>query len=771
MTPADPTRNGQLPPRFKELMQGCREMTRSHLSPLFLTMLENADVALLEFAGKAESNAAQGKLFEAMQELRRKRGAAEELFFKRVDTRFRHFINGTHDSDDADGDSAAPGPGKLALVEKHEVEAALPVQNMIAKANANYSEQLYGLNQRLAVVNGGMRLRDADLPGGPVALAEAARDAFNLLEMDGKTRMVIYAVFERYVMRELLSMYEEYNRRLVNAGVLPNLKYEIRKLHDPRRVKHEGHGGAAGTEHAAPGAPAAPAVTVGEETFQSILELMSRARRPADGHAQAGAPADVVTEAVAASSRNSLLGALDSIQHEYSVAESNARFHQEIIENINVDVALLEKLKTTLAEERQRIYGGVERRKVASADADVIDLVGMLFDYMLQDEQLPNVVKALLSRLHTPYLKVAILDRNLFTERSHPARRLLDTMAEAGGRWVAEDELERGIFPCMRAVVERVLRDLHDDLSLFDELLNDFSAHLREVEQKAQVIEKRTVEAADGQARLQKARNEANAVVEHLLQGRRLAAEARGFLQQVWVEKLIFILLRERDGDDSSAWKLAVRLAEDLVWSFAVQTDAAERDRLHDALPRLRTELRMGLVELQAYGRHDNERMFTQICAWQDEARARGETPEATAEAAPSVVEAQGADESAAPTAAVTAPPAATPAAAPEAALPDDVQRAAERLGGLDFDTWFEFMEADGRKRRLKLAWYSKISSNYMFVDAMGVKAMECPHRELAQLLAGGRARIIEMQDKPFLDRALETILGWLGRSKTEAVE
>lgn len=769
MTTPESTRTGQLPPRFKDLMQGCRDMVRSHLTPLFLTMLENADVALLDFASKAESNAAQGKFFEAMQELRRKRNLSEETFFKCVDRGFRNFINGTVAGGDAD-DTERGGydADKLSLVDKQEVEAALPVQNMVAKASANYAEQLYGMNQRIAVVNGGARLKDADLPGGPVQLAEAARSAFNLLDMDGKTRMVIYAVFERYVMRELLGMYEEYNRRLVNAGVLQHLKYEIRKLHDPRKVRDSGRPAArgdAGRSEAAgtasaPGTGPGFATTIGEETFQSILELMARSRQLAGAMGGGDAAASIVSEAVAASSRNTMLDTIGTIQHEYSVAEANARFQHEVIANINVDTALLETLKATLVEERQRLYGGIDRRKVATADADIIDLVGMLFEYMLQDEQLPNAAKALLSRLHTPFLKVAILDRQLFTEKHHPGRRLLDMMAEAGARWVSEDDLERGIFPCMRAVVERILHDFKDDLGLFDELIADFSAHLREVEQKAQVIEKRTIEAADGQARLQNARARANDLIDRLLMGARLDAEAQAFLCQVWVEKLIFILLREREGEDSAAWKLAVKLGEDLVWSLNPQRDPAERDRLHDALPRLRTELRMGLAELQAYGRHDNERMFAQICAWQDAARGRAEQPlpePVAAEASPAVAEAGAVTQAAQPPV--------------EESLPPDVRDMVERLGALDFDTWFDLFEPDGRKHRLKLAWYSKISSNYMFVDAMGVKAAEYPQLELARMLVAGRARILELQDKPFLDRALETILGWLGRNKAETAE
>lgn len=744
------SRTGQLPPRFKELLQGCRIMVRGHLAPLFLTMLDNADVALLEFAGKAETNAAQGKLFEAMQELKRKRTELEQCFFKSVDLGFKNFINGTVAAEAAPVGFGELAATKLSLVDKDAVEAALPVQNMVAKSNANYSEQLYGLNQRLAVINGGAKLSEQTLPGSPTPLAEAARAAFQLLAMDGKTRLIIYAVFERYVMRELQGMYEEYNRRLVNAGILPNLRYEIRKQPDPRQVKASAATAKTGSS------TAAAAQTVGEEAFQSILELMARSHGLPAGMSPTGTSitGETVSEAVAADSRSSMLDTLGSIQLEHSGAEAATRFRNEVIENISIDMDLLERLKTTLADERQRLYGGMDRRRVASADADIIDLVGMLFEYMLQDEGLPNIVKALLSRLHTPFLKVAIIDRQLFTEKHHPGRRLLDVMAEAGTRWVTEDDLERGVFPCMQHIVERILLEFKDDLALFDELLDDFTAHLREIEQKAQIIERRTVEAADGQARLQDARGLANDEVNGILLNTCLAAEAQAFMQQVWVEKLTFILLREHEGVDSEAWKLAVKLADNLIWSLQSQTDEAERDRLHEALPRLRRELREGLEQLQGYGRRDNDRMFAQICAWQDQALTLA------ADVQP---------DRPAPVPAIPIVP--SVAVAPEVKVSAEMQAMIQRLGELEFDSWFEFIESDtGHRQRYKLAWFSKISSKYMFVDAMGVKAAEFTRTVLAEKLCSGAARILTLDSKPFLDRALTTILMWLGRNKAEAV-
>jgi hypothetical protein len=56
----------------------------------------------------------------------------------------------------------------------------------------------------------------------------------------------------------------------------------------------------------------------------------------------------------------------------------------------------------------------------------------MLFEFILEDRNLPPQMQVLLARLQIPYLKAAILDRKMFAHRQHPARRLLDGLADAG---------------------------------------------------------------------------------------------------------------------------------------------------------------------------------------------------------------------------------------------------------------------------------------------------------------------------------------------------
>ncbi|HBY50505.1 MAG TPA: DUF1631 domain-containing protein, partial [Alcanivorax sp.] len=69
------------------------------------------------------------------------------------------------------------------------------------------------------------------------------------------------------------------------------------------------------------------------------------------------------------------------------------------------------------------------------ADDDVINLVAMLFDFILDDEGLPSEIKALIGRLQIPLLKVAIADKTFFSNEEHDARLLLNTLARAGCQW------------------------------------------------------------------------------------------------------------------------------------------------------------------------------------------------------------------------------------------------------------------------------------------------------------------------------------------------
>jgi hypothetical protein len=74
-------------------------------------------------------------------------------------------------------------------------------------------------------------------------------------------------------------------------------------------------------------------------------------------------------------------------------------------------------------------------RVVEEADEDVINLIALLFEFIRNDRSVPDAFKALIARLQIPLLKVAVLDKSLFSRASHPARRLLNEIAAAVMGW------------------------------------------------------------------------------------------------------------------------------------------------------------------------------------------------------------------------------------------------------------------------------------------------------------------------------------------------
>src|SRR5690606_22425421 len=135
-------------------------------------------------------------------------------------------------------------------------------------------------------------------------------------------------------------------------------------------------------------------------------------------------------------------------------------------------------------------------RVVGEVDEDVINLVSMLFEFILDDRTLPDSLKALIGRLQIPLLKVAVLDKSFFSRGSHPARRLLNEIATAAMGWGDQDEAQRdSLYQKIEQVVARLLNDFVDDPGIFSELLADFLAFTGDERRRSELLEQRTRDA------------------------------------------------------------------------------------------------------------------------------------------------------------------------------------------------------------------------------------------------------------------------------------
>ncbi|NQD81462.1 DUF1631 domain-containing protein, partial [Pseudomonas sp. CrR14] len=397
--------------------------------------------------------------------------------------------------------------------------------------------------------------------------------------------------------------------------------------------------------------------------------------------------------------------------------------------------------------QRQLASHSVEplQHRLGNRETDVIDLVGMLFDFILDDDNLPQPYKVALSHLHTPYLKVALLDKALFTRQHHPARQLINAMAKAGVLYGAQDEVH-GLLAKVRWVVKQVIEHFSGDLQLFDELLKEFNEFTGTLKQRVDLQERRAVETAKGRDKLLAARHQSAQVIAQSLAKRSPPPLIRHFLERTWIDVLVFIQLRH--GSSSEQWQRASEVAEQLAWS-GTQLDAAHRDRLQQLRIEMLEELRKGLMLLGGYHQDDIRRLLQDLVACQHAVQAGqpGLASGLTLPPNPSQLGAMLGDDAAL----LNVVKAST-------TLSQKGQRLVSELEKIEFGTWFEFINGD-KRQTLKLSWYSPTTHNYMFVDPNGQRAAVKSVSQLAEEMEQGIARLSKPdRAAPVVDRALTAV-------------
>ena len=772
-------------PRFGDLMQTCHKLVMNRLAEHLSGVFGQVDDTLFECAEKAENNQVQTLFFDSMRDIRKQRTQIERTYHQQIAQNFADFIDGKLQPRDLPGQLDAD---KLSLVQNEDYEESLLVTNMASRVKARCAQQLFALEQRLALLNNGKKLSEDGNPFGPQAIAQTFRDALTPTPFPLRIKTILYMLFDQHMMQNLDSLYDALNQRLIEAGVLPNLKYSAQRASSRTRpanapeptpeafdeptsaAQPAAHNFAHTAQSASPSAlppnqAGAPSTTSAPAAYQAVkpgdlsgppssdpavlfsglATLLSEHRQNDVDAPLLGGTRSIASfaprDATRTYSANELLDALNRLQQQ-SANDLSLRLHKP---------QAVEGLKADLQQQLESHSSLPGQQKLSDQEADVIDLVGMLFDFILDDDNLPDNCKTALSHLHTPYLKVALQDKALFTQHHHPARRLLNAMAQAGVLYGGEGD-ERGLLAKMQWVVERVIHGFVGDLQLFESLLDEFNEYAATLQHKVELRERRAVEAAKGRDKLLGARQLAIDVVATALNERTPPAIIRNFLELTWADVLVFVLLRH--GERSDEWRRASEVAEQLAWS-GTPLSASDRERLQGLRIALLEDLRKGLELLGGYHEDGIRRLLQDIVACQHAVQAK--QPLIAARLNPTLPTS--------PLGAMLGEDADLATSAPRASgLSARAQQLVKELESIEFGTWFEFV-INGQPRELKLSWFSPTTRNYMFVDHSGQRVAIKPLTLLASEMEQGLARIITPErGGPLVDRALNAIYRVLQR-------
>lgn len=382
------------------------------------------------------------------------------------------------------------------------------------------------------------------------------------------------------------------------------------------------------------------------------------------------------------------------------------------------------------------------------ADRITMDVIALLFDYVFRDASIPEPLRRLFGGLQVPVLKAALLDRTFFSDRQHPARRLLDHLADAAIGATHHPDYEAEFKRQATEVVERVCNDFDIDVAVFAHADRDLEAFIDAERKATEAAVKPDVAQALAKEASEADRAEVLTLVRDKLAGLTLPFEVRGFVETIWTDFLT--KLRRESGPTSAEWIMGVATLDDLLWSIVAKERTGQKARLTKLIPGLVVGLRKGCAAVGAPPEKSKaffEALYPlHVAAIKPEPKPAADVAATVAVAGP--VAAQGIE---------------------RGRPPIDEHNVHDFVSEMVVGTWVVFRRSDDAQPvNARLAWVSPRRTRYIFTSRSRGQALMFSPEELAWEIAAKRASIL-VEPVPLFDRAVSAALDALATHDPQA--
>lgn len=725
----------------KDLRNKLANISGTRLVEAVREMISQADDALFKFAEQASGTPNQ-EFLTAFKILRQHRTIIEKSFRDAIDRAWGIGIEETPKN-------TLGSLEGLSLVNDEELEESLAENIAVAHADRLMSSEASALTRRLAIIDG--IAEGAPPPANPLAasvISEAFKSAMKkVADLPITAKMIVFKLFDRHVLALLSEILVEVNLTFVDAGVLPDLKPAVVKSKDDgvsqgggqgssvqgglSLAAHEGGGQGSGFSGHGWSSPDGIA----------MQGMMGAQAQGASAYAGPVVPWSAVQSLLAAN-RAPIPMVMGPNGEEIPAPSVPMSDLINAIEHLNQSVSRLDNIEPMAL--KKVLYELISSRdnkptqdpEILGDHEDAIDMIDLLFDFILKDSELPHQIQTVLVRLQMPLLRIAVLDPELFASNDHPSRKLLNTLSEAGKTWNEASDRSGEFRKLIEDTVMRVVKEFEKGSALCEELNTDFSTRWDAIRARAAVSEKRATEATAGKERLELARAaSAKAIVNHLA-GLVLPDRLRMAIHRAWAHYMTLVALRE--GDESRSFTratgLLVTVASLSKMTPGDRSNAARKNEIELLLKDWCSGLETaGLQphEIQSWkavlAEFCNERLGYEVIPvttkpWAGVSNLAHEDIEATV----------------------------TRSALPNEAVSEDAMAV---VNALTNGTWIEWRNPN---LRAKLAWIGGFTGKLMFVDHRGNTAVETHKQVLARELEQQIA--VVLSDAPLIDQAFGAI-------------
>ena len=746
------------------VVEQLRQLAMPRLEVACIETLSKADDALFDLAQNARRETSQQQYFDALREIRREHAPMELLFRSHLNAGFSKLRRPGGMWGDAHSQSV--DSPLLSLLAQEDLEEQLAIEQVASAVQRRFKQVLESMGRGFARLAGIPDLEAAHNPLSPERLAYAFRCALSGFAAPTEIKLVVFKLYERQLLQALETIYPDALRVLVETGYASGQVPRAQPMPMPQPAKQGSVGHALFDSNNVPqreqsspqsvfvvregghynGPPLNyPIGETDESMLNSLHELLQAWRKIQRGDTAAMQSQPEVPPSTLPLSAGEMMSVLSLFQAELP---DGVKFALES----NVQ-SLAQQLKRELITGAAALGISGADAHLGAAEEDAIDVVGMMFEVFLDERDILSGTREMIARLLVPYVKVALLDRRLFLHKAHPARRLLNAIAEACEGNHGEGPYEREMLQRVDKSVDRLVSEFNEDLAIFELLEQELRSFIDQYRHRAELTERRVAEAQRGKERLEEARQRAENLLDGKLgQDRLIAPLVQEDLRRYWVHHYSVIYLRE--GEHSDGVTDALRTLDrmlglaDVAFHTGGLTTVAETDSLQPGLIAMLASSGLSGESAAECARVMAQHLL-QPCANEPAALPEAVVPASAEREVAIAIETN-------------------PAAAPRVEMrvvggsatldfePADV----ERVRQLTVGTWVEFFDDSARVQPAKLSWISPISSRMLFVNRRGARVHVASLEELAAMMKTGALRL-RVADTAF-DQAMHQVLGKL---------
>lgn len=456
--------------QYQQMITACNRMLIEAATPLMSQFHEQVTANLFDFAKESREPALQNAFFQALSIFTTNKAKLKSLFIQAVTERL---LNANTDEslyeDEQEQEFTAES---LRLVEDKAFDKWLAMSSIVNRVESDFGEILVPLEKRLSVIFN-KPIEKKNNPYGPCVFVRSFQEALEFFELSHEVSIKCYDVFRKVFVDFVNDIYTKLNKYLIAQDVLPVIKREIVRSRQDSVVKEpptageaekptqktettvtetgamvpaasspseQAHGNAGSTQ--VQQEPALNAPPPQQDLYALVGELRELQQQLRATHIPAGAQSGQMSTTagtgIQAQTQSAVLMPAYS-KPELLEALSGIKFTRHTNNGNAAGTGIVEQLQAAL----QSKHGEGAGKTIGKEEAYVIDVAENVFSSLLTDLQVANSVRPWIEKLGVPVMKMALLDKSLFVDKSHVVRQVINKLAELEILAEAEDDQDQ----------------------------------------------------------------------------------------------------------------------------------------------------------------------------------------------------------------------------------------------------------------------------------------------------------------------------------------